>query len=181
MSNDGAVDGLIQNIGAANVSGGGNYFRDGRYLCMLKSMEIKQLLRTGLTFLANLIVLEANAVDTNVSPNPVGTTATFFQGNLDSNNVERREMSLGKIKGFVLQLCNEPNFAKTDAAASAVFNENLKIALGKDNPLRGTLVRVETFRTTTKKGVLICVPQFVSVPGQDGDACRAAFDAAAAK
>jgi hypothetical protein len=177
MASD-AVKGLLTQISKANVSGGGNYFRDGRYLCMLKSMEVKQLFKTGLTFIADLIVLEAAPITEGETPNAVGSTVSFFQGYLDSTNKMQKDMSSGHIKDFVLRLCDEPDFPAEDIKANEAFTENLDNALGKDNPLRGTRVRVETFRKRTKDGSkVLTLPKFISVPDQDGDACRAAYDA----
>jgi hypothetical protein len=97
----------------------------------------------------------------------------------------RRQMAMANTKAFVLALTNEEDFAETDEAAATEFIKNLEQACGKDNPLRGAAVDVETFSKLTKdKSKTLILPKWIPVPDQNADTMgtrRAILNGAEAK
>ena len=173
------LDALIGQIASSRAANGGNYIRDGRYTMMLKSITVEDLFK-GDTLVAELEVLESEDDSTakadNGNPikaNPKGDVVSFIQ-----QFKEHPMTAFSATKALILALLEED-----EASCSAdQFSKAFKNAVGKDQPLRGTLVKCSTYRKLTKdKSKLLVLPKWTSVPQTEEEIAgrRKALDGAA--
>jgi hypothetical protein len=127
---------LAEQIAGADVSGGGNIIRDGKYLFCVQKVFIGKMYN-GNMFVAEFGVVESEAVENDVEPNAVGTTCSYVI------NVDTNKSALGNIKAFLSALIGENPSA-----------EDVEAITDKDgtNPARGAYIRDETYRKTIKSG-----------------------------
>jgi len=132
---------LLEKIKNAKTTSGGNNIFDGQYV-----FEVHRLLLDGkfkgTMFIAELGVLESEAVLPDVKPNMPGTTCSVAV-NLDTN-----VSAPGNMKAVVLALLN-----KVEAELSGdAFLKEVERLTGPDQPARGMLIADETYRKTIQSG-----------------------------
>ena len=159
------LDALFAGVGDANMGGGGNYFRDGKYRALVDKIECK---RNGgdYTYICETVIETAVATEPAevcpAGPNPVGSKASIVIKS--SGDQDRKAMAAGKLKRLALALMgvNEDQFvamqqqknAETAAAGQPpvdLMAAFLTRAYASDQPLTGRAIEVETYRKATKK------------------------------
>lgn len=159
------LDALLKQIAQAKAAAGGNYLRDGKYVLILDKLIIEDKwdgTRQSPHFIAELFVLESQndptAKDDKGNPvlaNATGTTATFLQ-QLEKNP----QTAFPQTKAFLLAVTGD----KEEEVDEEEFVEALQGAVGKDQPLRGAMIKAETYRKVSKKsGKTLVLPKWVSV------------------
>jgi hypothetical protein len=151
---------LLSEIAKSKAANGGNYLRDGRYTLVLEHLSVETLF-AGRTFIAELYVQEAANDPTakdergvQIEANPVGSSVTFLQ------QFDKHPMTAFKAtKAFLLALADE----KEEEVDEAEFVAYLELAIGKDQPLRGALVKAESYRKPTKdKSKMLVLPKWIA-------------------
>lgn len=144
------TESIFDTIANAKTSGGGNRIADGSYTFMVKNLLLEEK-RGGVTFIAEFYVISAAPVplvagllnDGEVAglsiPNPVGSSGSYVV-------VMNNDSAPGNIKAFVEGLDGTPNMDP------AKFKATLKQATGGNQPMRGALVKGDTYRKTIKGG-----------------------------
>lgn len=136
----------FKQIGTANASGGGTYIRDGRYKFMVEKVHLNEGY-SGACFIAELRVLEAEAtgeVDEKgapVQPNKVGSSCSLVC------NLKKHESAAGNAKAFAIGVLGGLGYAP-----EAVGEQILAAICGPNNPLRGAILKDQTFRKPIRTG-----------------------------
>lgn len=142
--------GMFSGIKEAQMSGGGNNFRDGKYKCLVEKVHAKKGYK-GSSFIAEMRIIESEAVteyeiardqktttDKLVKPNAPNTAASYVV-NLKFDN------ALGNIKKFVLGVLGAFGYTEEQ-----ITEELIDKVIGPDQPLRGMAVAVSTYRTVNQ-------------------------------
>lgn len=141
-----ALDALLKAVANTKASAGGNFIRPGRYTLVLEKILLEPKydgIKDSIHFIAELRVLESTSYeDSATKANPVGSTVTFLQ------QLEKNPQMAGKnTKAFMLALTGDEE-ADLDPEE---FVTSIKRAAGKDQPLRGAVIKAETYSKTAKK------------------------------
>lgn len=91
---------LAMKIAGSSVSGGGNYFKDGRYRLAVTNLLCEKKFK-GTMFISEFRVLESAVEMEGVVPNPVGSSVST------SVNLDTNVSGFGNVKDFILALLNE--------------------------------------------------------------------------
>jgi hypothetical protein len=169
----GFADSIAGKIASAKASNGGNFLKDGRYKLEIKALKLEKLY-AGLTFIAELGVVESAPVRDDVIPNAVGTTASYIQ-QLD----KREQTAYPNTKAFLLAAADEDESAISAEEFTAFIND----ATGAKQALKGVLISCETFRKFTKDGKTeMTLPRFTAIKQTDAEVAgrRKALEGAAA-
>lgn len=163
------MENIFKKIAEAKASQGGNHMKDGDYTYLIEKFIMNQG-HTGTCFIAELRVLEAKQTESDVEPNPVGSTVGFVA------NVSKQEAALGNVKAFVLAA-----LGLHDGTPSENVQSILAEAVGEAQPLRGLRIKNTTYRYVNKgranpanRGNVITLPRFAHVPGQTPESITAA-------
>jgi hypothetical protein len=139
-------DDIHSAIGSATPSKGGNFVRDGEYLFAVEKAITHQN-DDGIFFVAELRVLESKAVpvtmlaegETAPTPNPVGSTASL------AFNLTKFKSAKGNARAFLIGVLGGIGYAEEQ-----VGGQQSREACSPQQPLRGMLVRDQTFRKMTR-------------------------------
>ena len=131
---------LLQKIADARTTAGGDWIRDGRYTLQVKRILLEDKYK-GTSFICELVVVAAAAINPAVAPNAVGTCSSFVY------NIEKNESAAGNAKTFLLALLGLP----LDTKAEDFIQQMVRVT-GPDQPARGMLIRGETYRKPIQRG-----------------------------
>jgi hypothetical protein len=144
---------MLKQLAKAKSSQGGAYLKPGKYTFALNEIKVENTPMGGETFIAELLVLESENYLDAEKANAVGTTVNFLQ------QLEKRPMvAFPATKAFIEALVAEESVGEDD------FVESVKAAISKEQPLRGALVKAETYNKLTKdKSKTLVLPKWSSV------------------
>jgi hypothetical protein len=177
---------LAKKIAGSRGSQGGNYFRDGSYLCVVLKMELSGG-HKGEKFLGEYKILEASPVD--VAPDLLRPRETFdmIKPNAVGSIVSKvcmlsQEMGPSNAKSMLCGIDGTPEGEVGEG--SEEFIQMTLDATERHQPLRGVLVRVETYRKRKQKkqDEIMILEKWIHVEGQTAESIaknRAALDAPA--
>lgn len=149
------VSSYVERIVKSKASAGGNIIRDGSYTLAVRKLVIEPSSKgSEVWFKGEFYVVEASpvVVDGNLlktgevqpTPNPVGSDATFITD-------IGKQVGQGNAKGLLCALLNK---AEADADADPTwFANEIKKAIGSDQPYMGRPISVTTYRKAIKGGV----------------------------
>lgn len=132
---------LLAKIAGAKASQGGNIIRDGKYDLVVTSLKVEPG-EGGVFWKPEFIVRKCEAVQDDVKPNAVGTTCHAIC------NFTTNKSAAGNAKALVLAILG---FTE-DQVSNEEFSKALAEAVSDAQPLRGMLVRAETYRRKIEKG-----------------------------
>ena len=149
------VSSYVDRIVKAKANAGGNIIRDGAYTLAVRKLVIEPSTKgSEVWFKAECYVVESNGVviDANVlkagevqpTPNPVGSDATFITD-------IGKQVGQSNAKSFLCALLNKSE-AEADADP-AWFGNEIKKAVGVDQPYMGRPIAVASYRKLIKGGV----------------------------
>jgi hypothetical protein len=141
----------------ARATGGGENITAGDYLWAVERLvEIDGY--EGRSFIAELLVLEAEAIDEKVKPNKVGSSVSCVW-----NVTKQKEMALGNIKSFLMGLFGVPEDEITADVLDSVVDE-------EKNPMRGmriagrTMNKINQGRTNpANRGQVLVIPKWRTI------------------
>lgn len=122
------------------ASRGGQYIKqDGRYIFRIKTKPTLTIKEDGLTFVAELDVVDAAPIRDDVKPHTVGSSVSFIA------QLEANKSAAGNMKNFILGLFNLDESSLSDDA----YQEKVNDTLDKGE---GMFIGAETYRKVTKGG-----------------------------
>lgn len=142
------MDELFKKVAAAQASGKGDNFKDGKGVVVIRELMCKKL-NDGPTYIAaTKVISSASKGDVDpvtkapVDPNAVGSTPSWPQ------KLEKFKSAPGNVKAQVLAL-----LGFTEAQVSGEqFAEALGRLISKEQPARGMLLGYESFQQVTRGG-----------------------------
>jgi hypothetical protein len=147
------TDDVFAQIANAKASGGGTYINDGKYLHEVRRLILEKM-HTGICFVAELIVREAEPVEVPdnmrkpdeigkvINPNKVGAEVSIVF------NMTKQDSAAGNAKALLLAIDGTPE-SEVDPVQFAAM---IKKTCSREQPFRGALVRDVTFRKIIKGG-----------------------------
>ncbi len=159
---------IAKKLMTARASGGGNYFRDGSGILIVKALKHETLYK-GETFVAEFVVESSksdptakDAAGQPIEANPPGTTVTFIQ-----QYDVRPDTAFAQVKAFLFALFDESDDSLAKAAAANKrqlqdeFGAAYNAAVGEAQLARGMRIKYSTIRKYTKdKSKLLTLPVF---------------------
>lgn len=150
-----SIDSYIDSILAAKgTQGGGNMLQDGVYVLALRNLTVEKSAAKASVFLkTELRVISSAPIGTiapeflkpNENPNPVPNPA-------DSDAFRPFDIAsapgANDAKAFLCALLN----VQPQSVEAKWLGDQIKLAVSPEQPLRGRLVHVTTYRTITKSG-----------------------------
>lgn len=122
---------MAARIAGSKASSTGNFLKPGDYVLEVQKMLEKADARKGAAFICEFLVLEATKTDETVTPNPVGTQASYVV-NLTQDS------GPGNVKAFLMVLL--------DAPEADVTGQSIEEALSDAQPFRFFRVRDSAFQ-----------------------------------
>lgn len=131
----------LQKIAGAKATNKGNIIREGRYSFAVKTLKLLNGFN-GTSFVAEFVVLTAEGVNPQVTPNQVGTVASAVY------NLDKHASAAGNVKALMLALLGLEEGKVTED----YLMQYLAAVTADGQPLTGKLVNAETFVTTIRSG-----------------------------
>jgi hypothetical protein len=122
---------MAARIAGSKASMSGNFLKPGNYLLEVQKMLEKADARKGAAFISEFIVLEATKTDETVTPNAVGSQASYVV-NLTQDS------GPGNVKAFLMVLLDVPE--------DQVTAESISEALSDQQPFRFFRVKDSAFQ-----------------------------------
>lgn len=164
---------LAKKIAASRGTGGGNYFRDGSYLCVVTKMELSDGYK-GEKFLGEFKILEVRPVDVPADMLRPGETLDRIKPNAVGSSVSKvcmlnQDMGPSNAKSMLCGVDGTPE-AEVDETSNDFVQMTLD-ATERHQPLRGVLVRVETYRKRKVKNQneIMVLEKWIHVEGQTAE------------
>ena len=133
---------VLAKIAEAQATGGGTAIRDGRYRFEILNLLLEQKY-TGMCFIAELKVVNAEKVFEDIEPNKPGTTCSYVV-NLDGAG---KLSAPGNIKAFVLALLGD-----NGDVSNQEFQNYLASLVEPSQPARGMHLDSSTWRKFSRSG-----------------------------
>lgn len=167
--------GWRENLARGKQSGGGNFFKDGKGRVIVKDVKMIKGHEDPETFVAELYVKESAPIERDsagnwVQPNPPGSSVSYIQ-----QMTLRKEVATGNSNAFIKAVLGPDAEKLSEAEFIAEMDEVMHVDatpgpnFGYSNentvsPARGMELLYETYRTLTRREVLIVVVKFTHVP-----------------
>ena len=152
----GMYEEAIKKIAEAQVTVGGERIRGGAYLYTIKSVVLEKK-QAGVCFIAEFLVNEAQAVESDVEPNLVGSCCSAVY------NFSKHLSAPGNAKTFVLAALGH---READVSQEQLSEAILQVT-SSGQPLIGVQIRNSTYRQMTRDGKInMTLSRFEHVPNQ---------------